>query len=435
MGNEHHTGTESHSQVCVIGLGYVGLPTALLVASQGIAVQGVDVDQARVAALQRGEAAGSEAGLNDLLRAALQNGTFVPALTPCQAEVFVIAVQTPVTADKRPDLSYVETVARDIVPHLSKDTLVVLESTVPVGTTKEVLCPILAESGLDIGAEVLVAYCPERALPGNLLTELLHNPRLAGGINELSAKQAADFYRSFVRGPVLATDCGTAEMAKLMENTFRDVNIALANEMAKLAEAHGVDFWAARELANRHPRVDIHEAGPGVGGHCVPLDPYLLIDRHWELAPLIRQARETNDSMPEHVIRLLEEVGRVGPPGPVAVLGASYKRGIDDTRESPSARLIEILQARGYDVRVTDPKATSFRYPLQGFEAAVSDAAALILAVDHDEYARMEPGEMRRLSAARLVVDARNCLDSRDWTDGGFEVVTLGRRESDQCEF
>src|SRR5207244_621844 len=287
---------------CVLGLGYVGLPTASMLATRGFHVYGLDVDEGVVRELAGGRTHISEPDLDTLVQAAVQSGNLRCGTEPAPADVFVIAVPTPVREDRTADLDAVAAAARSVASVLKRGDLVILESTVPPGTTTGLLRHVLERSGLRAGTDFLLAHCPERVLPGNLLVELIANDRIIGGLDAASAKAAADVYRTFATGELIETDATTAELVKLMENTHRDVNIALANEFALIAERVGVDVWNAIKLAGRHPRVRFLRPGPGVGGHCIAVDPWFVVQAAPELARLIATAREVNDGMPAHVV-------------------------------------------------------------------------------------------------------------------------------------
>ncbi|HEV7662095.1 MAG TPA: nucleotide sugar dehydrogenase, partial [Chloroflexota bacterium] len=381
------------NKICLLGLGYIGLPTGSMFALAGNEVIGVDPSPRVQASLKAGKASIEEPELQTLVTAAINSGRLRVATKPEAADAFIIAVPTPFdTANNKADLAYVEQAARDIVPFLRRGNLVVLESTVPPGTTRDVLSPILAESGLLPGRDICVAHCPERVLPGRILVELEQNDRLAGGLTPACAEQAAQLYSAFVKGTIMRTDATTAEMVKVMENTFRDVNVALANEFALIAERIGVDVWEAISLANHHPRVNVLKPGPGVGGHCIAVDPWFLVGAAPEEARLIRRAREVNDAMPEHVIARLEAL--VAPPAPIALLGVTYKAEVDDVRESPALRVAELAVERGYDVRLCDPHVkpdtAGLPAPVLPLEQALRDVEALALLVDHRAFQELD---------------------------------------------
>ncbi len=297
------------NRICVLGLGYIGLPTASTFANQGVKVLGVDVQPDIVRRLRQGQPHIQEPGLRALVQAALASGNLDLGERPAGADAFIIAVPTPFLEDKTADLSYVRAAAESIAPELRAGNLVVLESTCPPRTTADVVGPLLAKSGLTPGKDFYLAYTPERVLPGQILRELVENPRIIGGIDPASAEAGRDLYRLFVQGDILLTDATTAELVKLMENTYRDVNIAAANEFSRLAERLGVDVWQAIDLASRHPRVKILRPGPGVGGHCISIDPWFLVEAAPDLTPLIsgRPAGQRRPAGPRH---------RDHPPGP-----------------------------------------------------------------------------------------------------------------------
>lgn len=415
--------------VCVLGLGYIGLPTAAMFATHGKQVFGVDINPHVVERLRRGEIHIDEPGLAAFVQAALVSGRLLVDTSPQPTDVFILATPTPCRPDHSPDLGAVEMAAKMIVPHLRSGNLIILESTSPPGTTVS-LIPILEESGLRVGRDLLLAHCPERVLPGRILTELVGNDRICGGHTRAAASAAADLYRVFVTGNILLTDATTAELVKLMENTYRDVNIALANEFAQVSAAVGVDVHEAIALANRHPRVSILKPGPGVGGHCIAIDPWFIVAAAPESSPLIQTARSVNDRQPEYVADLIAEAVR-GVRGPViALLGLAYKPDVDDMRESPSLRVAELLRERGYALRLHDPHIGEFSdgTPLPADLAEVlAGVDALVILTDHTEYRQLNPLDpaLRRMRLP-IVVDTRSCLDGAAWERAGFAVHQLG---------
>jgi UDP-N-acetyl-D-mannosaminuronic acid dehydrogenase len=419
------------AKVCVLGLGYIGLPTASMFAISGHEVVGVDPSPRVQQALAMGQLHIQEPDLDTLVSAAVNSGRLRVQAAPEPADAFIIAVPTPFIAETHEaDLRYVEQAARDLLPHLRPGNLVVLESTVPPGTTRGVLAPILAESGLQPGVDLCVAHCPERVLPGRILLELVENDRLAGGLTAECAERAAELYASFVKGTVLRTDATTAEMAKVMENTFRDVNVALANEFALIAEQVGVNVWEAIGLANRHPRVNILRPGPGVGGHCIAVDPWFLVQAAPAETPLIRTARAVNDGMPHRVLRHLLALAE--PPAPIALLGLTYKADVDDVRESPAMEIARLAIERGYQVRLCDPlvppELPGLPGPLQPLDDALRGAEAAVLLVDHAAYRALDPATVARLLARPQVLDTRGVLDAPTWRAAGHTLVVLGSR-------
>ncbi len=297
-------------------------------ATHGHEILGVDINPGIVEAFNAGKITIYEPYLDIMVHAAVTSGNLRGSLSPDKADVYIISVPTPITSDKKADMSYVTDAAESIVPHLSKGNLVILESTSPPGTVENLLMPILRRSGLIPGVDLLVAHSPERVLPGRILTELTENPRIAGGINKESAEAVRDLYKIFVKGEIFLTDATTAEMCKLTENTFRDVNIALANELALLCERLKINVWEVIKLSNKHPRVNIHQPGPGVGGHCIAIDPWFIVENNEDIANLIKLGRRTNDSMPEAVFKELKNCLMKDPCAEkkkIAILGLSYK--------------------------------------------------------------------------------------------------------------
>ncbi len=311
--------------ICVIGLGYIGLPTASTFATHGLKVTGVDNNLDVVNSLQSGKVHIFEPGLNDVVQEAIQSGNFLVSQKTVAADAFIIAVPTPFYDGKKADMRFVAAAAESIVPVLRKGNLVVLESTSPPLTTRELVLPILEKSGLKAGQDFLLAYSPERVLPGKIMDELIHNSRVIGGIDQASAEAGRDLYRAFVEGEIFITDSTTSEMVKLMENTYRDINIAIANEFSRLADRFGVDVWEAISIANKHPRVKILNPGPGVGGHCISVDPWFLVEKAPDITPLINTARNVNDSQPDFAVSLVERALGELKNKKIAVLGLAFK--------------------------------------------------------------------------------------------------------------
>ncbi len=418
--------SDEFSTVCVLGLGYIGLPTASVLATQGFQVIGVDVAPHIVETVNAGAIHIEEPGLQTVVCAAIQSGKLRAALQPESADVFIIAVPTPLTAEKKADMRFVIQAAESIVPHLRRGTLVILESTSPPGTCRELIMPILERSGLNVGEDVHLAYCPERVLPGRILTEFIANDRIIGGINPASAERARALYERFVEGRIFLTDATTAEMVKLLENTFRDVHIALANEAALICERMGVCFWEAARLANRHPRVKVHDAGPGVGGHCISVDPWFLVEKAAGESQIIRLARERNDAMPCHVADAIAElVDGVKSPR-IAVLGLAYKANVDDIRESPAVRVVEYLRGRGFEVAVHDPHVKQSPFPLLSLEQCLRDADCAALLTNHDEFKAIDPRQAAAWMRHLVLYDTRNLIDVAAWKAAGFRVRLLG---------
>ncbi len=416
--------------VCVLGLGYIGLPTASTFATHGLRVVGVDVNQRVVEVLRNGEVHIHEPGLRTLVQTAFQSDNLKISEAPEPADAFIIAVPTPITEDKRADMRYVEAAAESIVPHLQKGNLVVLESTSPPRTTLDSLAPILERSGLAAGEDFYLAYTAERVLPGKILQELVENARVVGGVNRASAEAARDLYTTFVRGEIHLTDATTAEMVKLMENTYRDINIAIANEFARLGDELGVDIWQAIALANLHPRVNILQPGPGVGGHCISVDPWFLVEAAPESSQLIRQARAVNDAQPQHVVRLVQKALGSVKGKTIAALGLSYKANVDDLRESPAVAVVELLIGEGAEVRFYEPfvphAAVDGAVTASSLETVLEGSEAVLLLVNHDQYRDLDPLHTARLMPGRVAIDTRGVWSAERWKAANFEFFQLG---------
>lgn len=417
-------------KICVLGLGYIGLPTASTFATHGLKVIGVDVNPQVVKGLQNGHLHLYEPGLRTLVQAALRSGNLLVRQQPEPADAFIIAVPTPFFDDKRADLSYVRSATESIVPCLRPGSLVVLESTSPPLTTLQVVAPILERSGLRAGVDFHLAYSPERVLPGQILRELIENARVIGGIDPESAEAGRALYSIFVRGDIILTTATTAEMVKLMENTYRDVNIAVANEFARLADRFGVDVWEAINLANRHPRVKILNPGPGVGGHCISVDPWFLVEAAPELAQVIRAARGVNDAQPHFVVDLVRRALGDLNGRRIAALGLAYKPDVDDLRESPAIEIVHLLQAAGAVVSAFEPFKPD--YNQDGVRSSttlaetVQDAEAILLLVGHSDLKTLDPRALAAITPARIAVDTVNAWPVEPWQAAGFSLHRLG---------
>lgn len=417
-------------KLCVVGLGYIGLPTAVMFANHGLRVHGVDVNEKAVELIQNKQLHIEENGLQERLNSAVDSGNFTASTTPEEADIFIIAVPSPINADKTANLNYVREATKSIVPYVKKGNLIILESTVPPRTVEDVMMPVLKETGLQFGTELFISHSPERVIPGRVFEELVNNDRIVGGINEESSRLTVELYKTFVEGSIHVTDATTAEMVKVIENTYRDVNIAFANELAKICEKIGVNAWEAIKLANYHPRVNIHLPGPGVGGHCIAVDPWFLVELQPELAKIISLARQTNDTMPEYtalkVKNIFEQQGI--QHGRVAVLGLAFKGNIDDMRESPSTDVIHHLEKLGVDYTAYDPhiKENKLERQTQHLEEAVAHADAILILTDHNEFKSLQPKLVEGSMRTKVIVDTKNCIDRNNWEQSGFDVFLLG---------
>lgn len=416
-------------KICVMGLGYIGLPTASVLAAHGFNVIGVDVRGDVVDTVNSGNIHIEEPGLHTLVQAAINSGNLRASLNPEKADGFFIAVPTPIHEDKTVNMDYVREATEAIVPCLESGNLVILESTSPPGTCRDLIKPILEQSGLAVGNDIYLAHCPERVLPGKILKELIENDRIIGGYGPDCASRAEAIYKSFIEGDVFITDVTTAEMVKVIENTFRDVNIALANETAILCEELGIRFHEVARLANRHPRVNLHMAGPGVGGHCISVDPWFLIERFPDQTRLMHEARKRNDSMPEYVVKGIMALVEGIEDAKIAVLGLAFKGNVDDTRESPSLAVVRQLRDRGFHVAVHDPYVKRSPIELTGIEDCFTGSDCAVLLTDHSDYKYLNPAQIRPLMKHPIVYDTRDILDHQLWKKQGFKVRVLGSGE------
>ncbi|MEA2066845.1 MAG: nucleotide sugar dehydrogenase [Thermotogota bacterium] len=408
-------------KICVLGLGYIGLPTALLLANAGNEVVGVDINDKIVEKLNHDKIPFEELGLIELFENAGER--FQPQGKVESADVFLIAVPTPLdpsihTAELRP----VKSAAESIIAHLSKNNLVILESTVPPGTSEKLLLPTLEKSGIKAG-EFYLAHSPERAIPGNTIYEMIHNHRVIGGYDKKSAEMTKSVYESFVEGKMHLTNLDTAEFVKLMENTFRDINIALANEFAQIGEENNINVWDAIDLANKHPRVDILKPGPGVGGHCIAIDPWFLASTARN-SKMINLAREINNSMPNFVLRMVREMTEHIKSPVITAFGVAYKGNVDDTRETPALKFIKLAENRGYKVKCYDPHVKHFEYELFDLDEAVKDSDCIVIIADHRTFKHIDPKKLKMRN--KNVVDTRNIINHDKWKDAGFNVKLLG---------
>lgn len=402
------------STVGVVGLGYIGLPTATILADHGVKTIGMDVSEQTVNAINRGEVPFVEPGLREVLERAVDSGALSADTHVPEADAYIVAVPTPFTKSHSADLSYIESAARSIASRLRGGELVILESTSPPGAT-EYMQGVLLQERPDLHPEdLLVAHCPERVLPGKIMEEMVTNDRIIGGVTPEAAEAARNLYRHFCTGEILLTDAKTAEMAKLTENSFRDVNIAFANELSVICHELGIDVWELIELANHHPRVNILQPGPGVGGHCIAVDPWFIVDAAPEEANLIRIARQTNDAKPEWVLGRIEQaLEHLDSDAKVAIFGLAFKANIDDLRESPSLAIAERLAIRapGAQILAVEPNIAELPYLLASQSnvqqattlSALEVADIVVLLVDHDEFKELPAYKFE----GKIVIDTR----------------------------
>jgi len=431
-------------KICVLGLGYIGLPTASTFATNGVNVIGVDINPHVIETLRNGNIHIHEPGLRTVVEAAIKSGNLTVSSTPEEADAFLIAVPTPFYEDqyneyegrkyKLADMRAVISAAEAIVPCLRTGNLVVLESTSPPRTTIDLITPILERSGLEAGSDFFLCYSPERVLPGQILRELIENARVIGGVTPESAKAGHDLYAIFVKGDIIETDATTAEMVKLMENTTRDVNIAIANEFARLAEKFGVDVWEAIGLANLHPRINILNPGPGVGGHCISVDPWFFVEAAPELTPLIYYARQVNDGQPHFVVEKVKQALDDLKDKKIAALGLAYKPDVDDLRESPATEVVHLLHEAGAQIKVWEPFKPHAEMKgidmASSLDQALANADLILLLVKHTEFVSLDPKEIASKTTARLAVDCVNAWNVEEWKNAGFNIIRFGVNKS-----
>ena len=416
-------------KVCVVGLGYIGLPTAAILASRGVNVIGVDCNQKVVDIINKGQVHIVEPEVDVLIETAVYSGCLRAMVNPEKADVFMIAVPTPFKGTHEPDLSYIESAAKAIAPVLQKGNMVILESTVPVGATEKLMQwlqldrPDLAFPASDKegrAADITIGHCPERVLPGYVVRELVENDRIIGGMTEQCAERIRDFYKLFVQGDCLLTNCRTAELCKLVENSFRDVNIAFANELSLIADKLDVNVWELIKLANHHPRVNVLQPGPGVGGHCIAVDPWFIVDSAPNESKLIHTARLVNDSKPDFVLEKIEQavlnIGKEKTSLSIACLGLAFKPNIDDLRESPAMKIAKKIEGLGFAKQclvepninaipeVFDVKSTE----LINLGDAMAKVDIVVLLVDHTAFKEMDLS----LLSGKQVVDTRGTFDN-----------------------
>jgi UDP-N-acetyl-D-mannosaminuronic acid dehydrogenase len=404
-------------KICIFGMGYIGFPTCLLMSQQDHKVIGYDPIKKKIEEINKGIMPFNEKGIDTLYNDVKKN--FRAVHEPEPSDVFLIAVPSPITKEKKCDLSYVKNATHSIKNILKKGNLVILESTVRPKTTLEIVKPILEQSGLIAGQDFSLAYVSEKAVPGNTLSEMRENPRIFGVLDEKSLKILKEVY-NFVNGDIHVTDCTTAETAKLLENTYRDINIAFANELINFGEQNQINIWETIKLANLHPRVNIHFPGPGVGGHCIPIDPWFL----FEDCPGLKipsLSRAINDSMPNKVFNTLKNM--VEPGKKISLLGLAYKKNVDDFRESPTFTLIKLLEENGYEVAVSDPFVK--HEIVKPFKEVIKNSSLVLIVTGHDTYQSLNHNDFSSMTTQKIF-DLRNVLDKKSFMNSSCEIITFG---------
>ncbi len=390
-------------QICVIGLGYIGLPTSAILAAKGYSVLGIDVNSKVVETINNGKIHITEPDLDLFVRAAVESKKLKASTKPEKADAFIIAVPTPFKADHKPDMSYVKQATEAILPVLQNGNLVILESTSPPQTCEKIIAPIIEAAGFKPGTDIFIAHCPERVLPGQIMREVVENDRVIGGINEESAIKAKELYSTFVKGQIHLTDATTAEMAKLVENSFRDVNIAFANELSIICEKLGLNVWELIKLANLHPRVNILRPGPGVGGHCIAVDPWFIVDACPNESRLISTARHVNDSKPGFVVNRIKRAADRFKNPVIGLMGLSYKQDIEDLRESPAVEIARELQKDNPGtLLVCEPHCTEIEgFDLANLDRVINEADIIVLLVPHKQFKNID----KEILKQKIVID------------------------------
>lgn len=399
-------------KITVLGMGYIGLPTAIMFANHNQDVLGVDVNPQVVEMLQNGQVHIEEPGLQEALNQAVEQENFRVGLTPKPADVFIVAVPTPNNDDalKSCNLDYVLSAVEMILPCLSSGNTIIVESTIAPRSMEDFIKPLVEKAGFTIGKDVFLVHCPERVLPGQVIHELVYNNRIIGGVTPACTEAGKQVYGVFVKGELIEAKASVAEMAKLMENTYRDVNIALANELVKVCDKIEINALEVIEMANKHPRVNLHHPGPGVGGHCLAVDPYFIASKAEEESPLIQTAREINTSMPEFIIGKVNDLmaDKIHPK--IVVMGLTYKGDIDDARESPAVLIYQMLEQNdAYDVVVYEPHIQA-DFIEKDLSKALDKADLVLVLADHSEFKTLSANDFSKTNNA-IVIDTKNVLD------------------------
>jgi UDP-N-acetyl-D-mannosaminuronic acid dehydrogenase len=413
-------------KVCVLGMGYIGMPTACMLANNGYEVLGVEINNEIIEKLSNGKVHIDEPDLEEIFLKAYKNKSIRVSTSVERSDVYIIAVPTPLNNHNKADLSYVISAANMIKDYVSKGCLVILESTSPPGSTRNIVGDIIHRSGnLKAGEDYFLSFCPERVLPGKIVYELINNDRVIGGINEESAKKAEEIYRSFVKGKIYLTSLEVAEFVKLAENTYRDINIAFSNELSIICKKYGINIWEIIEFANMHPRVKILNPGPGVGGHCIPIDPWFILENVEMKNTIIEKARDINNRTPFRIAEEIIDILKVYKNPKVTLFGVSYKENVGDTRESPAITICSELTKKGIKVAAYDPLVSDFKYLLAGLEDSLKDSDMLLLFVGHDEFKKINLQKVKSLMRNKNIFDTRNFFDKKEVVECGFDYYSI----------
>jgi len=413
-------------KICVIGLGYIGLPTASILANNGYDVLGIDINDKVIEKLKNGILHIEEPDLKGIFINAINSGKLRVSKKIEKADVFIISVPTPLTAENKAELSYVESACIEISKYIEKGNLIILESTSPPNTTENLVGGIIFKnSNLKAGKDYFLSFCPERVLPGKIIYELINNSRIIGGINKESAIKAREIYSSFVKADIYITDLKTAEIVKLAENTYRDVNLAFSNELSLICNYYHINVWDVIKFANMHPRVNILNPGPGVGGHCIPIDPWFIIQNLKIKNTLIEKCRNINNEMPLIISRKIIELIKEKINSKVTLFGASYKEDIGDTRGSPTLVIAEELRSKSINVSMYDPLVKNFKLKLTNLEDSLIDSDLLVLMVGHGIFRNLDMKYIAGLMRTRNIFDTRNFFNKNEIVSYGFKYFSI----------
>ena len=413
-------------KICILGMGYIGLPTACMMANNGFDVLGIDINDEIINKLSSGQLHIEEPDLEEIFKKAFNEKKLRVSKLVEKCDVYIIAVPTPVKKSNKAELKYVAQAVEMIEDFVSKGSLVILESTSPPGTTRDIVGGIIAKkTGLIAGKDYFLAFCPERVLPGKIIYELVNNDRVIGGIDEKSADLAKEVYRSFVKGNMYLTTLETSEFVKLAENTYRDINIAFANEISDICEDYKINVWEVIRFANMHPRVNILNPGPGVGGHCIAIDPWFILENIDRRDTLIEKSRNINNSRP-YVIseKILDILSGIKNPK-VTIFGITYKENVGDTRESPALEIIKELIKKGVNISVYDPVVTNFKGKLQNLEDSLKDSDLLLLFVGHEQYKSVSLNYIASLMRNKNIFDTRNFYSQAEVEKAGLKYFRI----------
>ncbi|MBM3702229.1 MAG: nucleotide sugar dehydrogenase [Actinobacteria bacterium] len=413
-------------KISVLGMGYIGLPTACMLANSGFKVLGIDIDEEIINKLNSGKLHIEEPELEKIFSSAFKNNRLRVSLEPERSDVFIIAVPTPLDHRNKADLSYVISAANKIKEKIKKGNLVILESTSPPGTTRDIVGKIITNGTEFIaGRDYYLAFCPERVLPGKIVYELENNDRIVGGVDKKSSEAAESIYKTFVKGKIFLTDLETSEFVKLAENTYRDINIAFANELSLICKDYGIDIREVIKYANMHPRVKILNPGPGVGGHCIPIDPWFILENTDRKDTLIEKCRKINNSMPFIISEEIAEiVGKYRDPK-VTIFGFSYKENVGDIRESPAIIINNELMKKGIKVSIYDPLVVNTKYNLSELEESVKGSDLVLLFSGHSVFRDIDLKSVSNLMRNKNIFDARNFFDKSTVEKLGFNYYGL----------